>query len=437
MDKDLYRIMEELSAQRSSSKNIDVKYMGTVSISKSDKSGQFQVSKDILALIDIEPDGTMFIKYFDENQSLIAVRGSDGELIPSATYMHEDLDFLSEIDQTVEEEGISFKELSENLEKVSRAIGIDKNSILSMSETELNAVIGEKGDQELALDSKSNILTQNGDLKHTNDVLDNIQGIQEIDLDNNVDNKYTLAQILDVPAGSKLLIVSSDKIQGNDITTRFTCAIRTPDGETKPADMLEQVGGKSSDKNVHEVDRTGKIEKQNIQSSFKINSSAVNNAVITVRNGSMGTTKVAYGLTDPTSHRDVFAQDLETNETYPVSARVRDEFSQRHGEYNVSEKMDEIEGHEIHGERMLSLDEADGRSDTSHIHGEEAAKIILADEEFVKNTNDLFSSNEIASRFESMRKKNPNLDRNKLIEITKKDLEYDAEYISSHEHNLR
>lgn len=437
MDKDLYKIMEELLAQKSSNDTIDVKYMGTVSISTSDKSGQLQVSKDIIAMIDIEADGEAFIKYFDENQSLIAIRGSDGELMPSAAYRYEDLGFLSEINENLEEQGISFKEVTENLEKVSRELGIDKNDILSMSEAELSAVIGEKGNKELVLDSESNSLTQDKKLDHNNAVLDNIQGKQEIDLDNKVDNKYTLAQILDVPTGSKLVIVNSDKIQGNDITTRFTCVIKTPDGEIIPADMLEQVGGKSSDKNVHEVDRSGKLEKQNVQSSFKVNSSAIDNAVITVRKGPMGTTKVAYGLTDPTSHRDVFAQDLETSETYPVSARVRDEFSHRHGVYNVSEKMDEIEEHERHGERKLSLEEADGRSNTGHIHGEEAAEIILSDDEFVKRTNDIFSANEIAERFESMREKHSNLGRDELIEITKQDLEYDAEYMPTHDRNFR
>lgn len=437
MDKDLYKIMAELSAQKSNDNTIDVKYMGTVSISETGKAGQVQASKDIIAMIDIEPDGAAFIKYFDENQSLIAVRGSDGELMPSAAYRYEDLSFLSEIDQTVEEQGISFKEVNENLERVSRALGIDKSDIISMSEAELNAVIEEKGDYGLILDNKNQDLTQSDKLEHNNAVLDSVQGKQEVDLDNKVDNKYTLAQILNVPAGSKLVIVDSDKIQGNDITTRFSCVIRTPDEEIIPADMLEQVGGKSSDKNAHEVDRTGKVEKQNVQSSFKINSSYIDNAVITVRKGSMGTTKVAYGLTDPTSHRDVFSQDLETNETYPVSAKVRDEFSQKHGIYNVSEKMDEIENHVSHGERKLSLEEVAGRSNTGHIHGEEAAKIILADDDFVQKTNDIFSSNEIANRFESMREKYPNLDRNELIEITKQDLEYDAEYMPTHERNSR
>lgn len=32
MDKDLYKIMEELMAQKSSNKTVDVKYLGTISM---------------------------------------------------------------------------------------------------------------------------------------------------------------------------------------------------------------------------------------------------------------------------------------------------------------------------------------------------------------------------------------------------------------------
>lgn len=394
-----------------------------------------QITKDVFALLEPQPDGNTTIKYYDENQELIAFRGTDGELIPSQKYLSEDLSFLSEIDNLQEKEAISLKEVDEQLEKVAKYLGKSKSEIISMSEVDLDDEIDSKEDNSLTL---SNDRTNNEkNSKEQNDkALKNISGKQEIDLDNKVDNKHTLAEILDVPANSKLVIVASSKINGNTITSHDTCIIKTPDGELEECTMLEQVGGKNSDKNVHEVDRDGNVQKQNVRSSFKINSPIVNNAVITIRQGQMGTTKVAYGLTDPTSHRDVFAQDLETSETYPVSAKVRNEFSEKHGVYNVTEKMDEIEEHEKHGERKLSLEESDGRPETGHIHGKEAAEIILSDDEFVNKTNDIFSSNEIAERFDNIREKYPNLDRDKLIEITKQDLEYDAEHMPSHEHQF-
>lgn len=398
------------------------------------KLGNVQVTRDIIALIDIEEDGTPFIKYYDENQTLIAVRGTDGELYPSKEFMFDDLAFLSEMDENLEQEGVSFKDLDEKLEKLAKHLGVDKSDILSMSEAELDTIVANKEDDELSVfDDENSNLTQEEKRQKNSNVLENINGKQEIDLDNKVDNKYTLAQILDVPAGLKLVIVDSNRIQNNDVSTRFSCVIKTPNNELLPADMLNQVGGKNSDKNVREVNRQGKVEKQNIQSSFAIDSPLADNAVITIRRGAMGTTKVAYGLTDPTSHRDVFAQDLETSETYPVSARVRGEFSHAHGVYNVTEKMDEIEKHEAHGERVLSLEEADGRPETGHIHGEEAAEIILADDDFVRTTDDLYSSKDVAERFESVMEKNPNLNRDELIELTKEELVLDAEHMHGHE----
>lgn len=384
-------------------------------------------------MIDIEDDGTPFIKYYDENQTLIAVRGTDGELYPSQEFMFDDLAFLSEMDESLEQEGVSFKDLDEKLEKLAKHLGIDKSDILSMSETDLDTVIADKEDSLFISGEEDSNLSQDEKRQKNDAVLENIRGKQEIELDNKVDNKYTLAQILNVPSGSTLIVANSNEIQGNNASTRFSCVIKTPDGELLPADMLNQVGGTHSDKNVHEVNRQGKVVKQNVLSSFEIDSPVMENAVITIRRGQMGTTKVAYGLTDPTSHRDVFAQDLETSETYPVSARVRNEFSHAHGVYNVTDKMDEIEKHIAHGERELSLAEADGRPETGHIHGEEAAEIILADDDFVKNTDDLYSSKDVAERYESIMEKHPDLDRDELIDLTKEELELDAEHMHGHE----
>lgn len=434
MDKNLYKIMEEIMAQKSSNKTIDVKYLGTIFMEEESPNGTVKVTRDIIAMIDIEEDGTPFIKYYDENQALIAVRGTDGELYPSEEFRFDDLAFLSEIDSTLEQEGISFKDLDEKLEKLSKHLGIDKSDILSMSETELDTVITNEEEGKLSIfDDENSNLTQEEKSRNNSNALENIDSKQEIELDNKVDNKYNLAQILNVPTGSKLVIVDSNKIQNNEVSTRFSCIIKTPSGELLPADMLNQVGGKNSDKNVREVDRQGKVQKQNIQSSFAIDSSLTDNAVITIRRGTMGTTKVAYGITDPTSHRDVFAQDLETSETYPVSAKVRSEFSHSHGVYNATDKIDEIEKHEAHGERVLSLQEADGRPETGHIHGEEAAELILADDDFVRTTNDLYSTKDVSERFESIMEKHPNLNRDELIELTKEELVLDAEHMHSHE----
>jgi len=435
MEPNLYKIMQELKEQKGTENNSDVRFLGTIVLDKETPNGNIQIAKDIIAITDTMQDGSTATKFYDENQTLLAVRGADGELYPSQEFMYDDLGFLSEIDAISNEQGISFDEIDAELERMSKYLGIDKKDILAMSEVDLDTALEDRNNPGLDLSNDDNGLDTDEKKKQNEAALNSIDVKQEINLDNKVDNRHTLAEILDVPAGSKLSVVASDKIQDNNNSTRFSCVIKTPDGELQPADMLNQVGGKDSNKNVYETDRDGNVSKQNIQSSFAIDSPVTDNAIITIRRGQMGTIKVGYGLTDPTSHRDVFSEDLETSETYPVTSRVRDEFSAKHGVYNVTDKMDEIEEHEAHGERKMSLAEADGRPETGHIHGEEAAEIILADDEFVNNTNDIYSAKDIAERFESIREKNHGLDRNELIEATKRDLEEDAEHMPGIERN--
>ena len=107
--------------------------------------------------------------------------------------------------------------------------------------------------------------------------LENITSRQEIDPDEKVDDRHTLAEILGIEAGCKLLAVDSDKIMDNKNTTRFSLIIQGSDGSLRPADMLEQVGGKDSDKTVYETNRDGsEVQKLSVKSSYKINSSLVN-----------------------------------------------------------------------------------------------------------------------------------------------------------------
>lgn len=432
MEQNLYKIMQKLKKQKGQD-NTDVRFLGTIILDKETPSGNIQIAKDIIAMIDVEQDGSTLVKYYDENQNLLAVRGADGELYPSQEFMYDDLGFLSEIDSLSKEQGISFDEIDAELERIAKYLGIDKEKILSMTEVDLDTALENKDNPELDLSSDTQSLDEEEKKRQNEIAFEKIQAKQEINLDNKVDNKHTLAQILGVPAGSKLWVVYSNQIKDNENSTLYSCVIKTPNGELQPADMLSQVGGKSSNKNVYETDRKGNVERQNVKSSFAIDSPVIDNALITIRNERPP--KVGYALTDPTSHKDVFSQELETRQTYPVTSRVRDEFSTKHGVRNATKKIDEAEYHIKHGERKMSLEEADGRADTGHIHGEEAAEIILADDEFVNNTNDQYTAKDIAERFENMMEKNPNMDRNELIEATKNDLEADAEHMHSHELN--
>lgn len=396
--------------------------------------GNVQIAKDIIVMIDTAPNGDVLLKFYDENQSLIAARGADGEIYPSEAFINEDLSFLNEIDDFSIDESLSLEELDQELEEVARVLGVSKSDVLSMSQVELDAVIGEKDVDSLSLEDNKKLSKEEQSNRNDRnaEALQNMNTRQEINLDKKIDNKLTLAEVLGVPAGSVLCVVDTDKIQDSENTTRYSCVIKAPDGSVQMADMLKQVGGKHSSKDVYETNRDGsKVEKQVIQSSFEIDSPLVKNGIINIRKGQMGVTEVSYGQMDRTSHNDVFAQKLETRETYPVTREVRNEFSGYKGIDNVSNKMDEIKEHENHGCKNMSLREADGNPDTGHIHGlsENAAEIILADEHVGEKIDSIYTSNEVAERFERMCEKYPDKNFDEVIELTKNELSEEADHM--------
>lgn len=161
-------------------------------------------------------------------------------LFASSNLANEDLGFLNEIDNVDEKNGISLNELDSELDEVSKVLGISKSDILSMSKVELDVEIKKKSKKQLDLSDDKELTPEEID-EHNRDVLENLEIKQEIDLDKKIDDKYTLADVFDVEAGSELIVVDSDEIADNEHTTRFSCAIKGPDGKIKPADMLTQV----------------------------------------------------------------------------------------------------------------------------------------------------------------------------------------------------
>lgn len=432
MEKDLYKIMQNLKEAKSSANTKDIMYIGTIQADDKTPNGKVTVSKDVFLMLDIAPDGKVTKKYYDENQTLLAGRGANGELYPNRESMNDDLDFLSDIDALDEEQGISLEELDKELDEVSKALNIDRKDILAMSEVELDQMVDTEGNPTLTLSDDSNGLDEETTKKQNEIVLENLDIKQEIALDPKVDSKHSLGEILGVPAGSKLIAIDSDDIKDNDNSTRYSCLIKTPDGKIE---SLKQIGGKDSDKKIYETNRDGsRVESKTVQSSFAIDSPLVEGGIITVRAGQMGTLEVGYGQMDRTSHRDAFTQRLEARDMYPVTSRVREEFNTEKGLDNVPEKIDEIKSHKEHGCKKMTLDEADGNLDTGHIHGEQAVELILSDDNVRDIIDDTYTHDEIAERFETIMKDNPSKSVKEILDKTKADLVLDAERLYDRDH---
>lgn len=331
MERNIYQTLKEIKEQKSTILTKDVKFLGTIQMTEKSKTGDVGIVKDIYVVIDETSNGGDIQKFYDENGLLVAGRSIDGRLFPGPEFANEDIGFLKEIDSLELENGLNLEELDQKLDEVSKELGISKSEILSMTEVELDQIVKEKGDVGLVMedDEKAADVDKDELKKENEEALKGINSRQEINLDEKVDDRYTLADILGVQSGATLLAVDSDKIQNNENSTRFSCIIKLPDGTLKKADMLTQVGGKDSDKSVYETNYDGsEVEKQSVKSSYKINSPIIKNGIITIRYGDMGRLKVSYGKTDPTSHRDAITEELRGREVFYRTERdIRDEFS--------------------------------------------------------------------------------------------------------------
>lgn len=418
MDKDLYEMMQEILETKKTNFTEDIRYLGTVTSDEHTPTGTVQVTRDIFMLIDQMPDGTAVQKFYDGDGNFVAGSSNlDGKIYPSAKFAEEDLSFMGQLENLSKSQGISLNELDNNLERVAKALGISKEDILAMSSVSLEQKISEKKKPKLLLDEE-----EEEQASANADILANVSSKQEIDLNQKVDDDHTLAEILGVPAGSKLIAVYSDTIENNPNTTRFSHLIQTPDGKIEPADMLKQVGGKTSDKTIYQTNRDGtQVEKLKVDSTYSIDSPIVDDAIITTRIGSMGYIEVGYGQVDRTSHRDAFTQELETESTRYTTKEVRDEFSEDKGIDNIRDKMDEIDMHEGH-DHNLSLDDADGDLTTGRAHDIAIERIKAFDSTIA----DVFTDNEISERLESMLKDYPDESYEEIVERTQRDLSEDA-----------
>lgn len=371
MDKNLYKIMQEILEEKKTGFTKDIEFLGSITSEENTSTGKVGVTRDIFMLIDEMPDGTIVKKFYDNDKNFIAGCDKEGKIYPSAEFASSDLSFLGQLENLTQVQGISLNEMDEHLERIAKTIGVSKKDVLSMSEIDLEQKVKEKETPQLSLSKDDEEKGMEEQDKSNKDALDNIASKQEVKLDNKIDDRHTLGDVLGVPAGSKLIAVYSNSIADNKNTTKFSFIIQNADGSLEPADMLEQVGGKESDKSVYETNRDGsEVEKQSVKSSYAINSPIVKNGILTARIGSMGYIELGYGQIDRTSNKDAFTQKLETEHTRYTTYEVREEFSSKNGIDNIPENMDEIRTHEEAGCKNLTLDEADGNRRTGHVHGE-------------------------------------------------------------------
>lgn len=436
MDKDLYEIMREIFEEKKTEFTKDIKYLGTITSDEASLTGMTEVTRDVFIMIDVMPDGSIVQKFYDENKHFIAGRDKDGRVYPSSEFANDDLSFLGQFENLNKSQGISLNELDEKLERVTKHLGIPKNDILAISETSLEQKVGKKEEGQITLDEK-NVETPEIQTKKNEEALNNINSKQEINMDKKVDDRHTLAEIMGVETGSKLIAVYSAAIADNKNTTRFSLIIQNADGSLQSADNLEQTGGKDSDKEVYEVNRDGsRVEKMDVKSSYKIDSPLVENALLNVRYGSMGYIEIDYGYNSKVAAKEALTEKLETDHDYYTTPEVRKEFSPKNAENgvrNIEDDLAEIKEHEEQGCSDLTLAEADGDPTTGHKH-EDGNDTHITDnnhddviqEVLGYGDNNIYTEAEVEDRLNKMSMDHPEESFEEVVERTKRDLDEDT-----------
>ena len=424
MDKSLYEIMQEIYAQKKTEFSKDIKLIGTLTSEEDTPNGKVLVTNDVFVIIDEMPDGSTSQKF------IITGLDKDGKIYPAQEIAQDDLSFLAQFQNMNKVEVVSLNELDKQLEKIAKKLGVSKEDIRTMSEVDLGKALDDKGLSKDDLDKDESQETKQDEKTPDPNILNNVSAKQEIDMNTKVDDRYTLADILGVPAGSKLLVVYPTNIPDRSklpYSTNLICMIQKPDGSIEYSDAFTQVGGKDSDKNVYEVNRDGsRVEEKSVKSSFAVKSSIVKNGIITARIGSMGYIEVGFGYIDKTSNKDVVSERLEDQHTRYTTYEVRKEFSQKEGVDNITDKMDEIKEHpemSKNGQNGITLAEADGDFSTGH---EEVLEQIKA---YNPNISEVFTDEEIIDRYHSMCEKYPDDNEEDKIRYTQEDLAEDAEHM--------
>ena len=318
-----------------------------------------------------------------------------------------------------------------------------------MSEINLEQKIEEKENKKLTLGIKENQKEEkNNEIKkeENKNALEHINAKQEMDLSQKVDSRYTLREVLGIESGAKLIAVNSDSIENNKNTTRFSFIIKNKDGSLESVDMLNQVGGKTSNKIIHKINHDGsKVNEESVQSTFSIKSPVTRNKLITAKIGQMGNIEIGYGEMARGYNREVLTHEVETTQTYHTSARVREEFNDKKGLNNIKDDIEEIHEHEKYGCNDLTLDEADGDENTGHKHAIEYNKLSRENQNEIDNIiheikaensqiEETFTDREIEERLLKILEKYPDKTLEEIKEKTQEELDFDSAHIHTREY---
>lgn len=307
-----------------------------------------------------------FIKFYDENNNLIAIIKPPYDLIISEEYREKAPEYLKQIDSLwndIARNAMSIDNTFNEREKFSKALGIDNKKIISTNSIGLSQKLDKKPQNKIVLDDNEN-------KEQNKSVLDSISYREETKMNKLVNDRYTLGEILGIDdPNATLICVHSSDISGERSDSQFSFLIKYQDGRVEEANMLTQEDGIHPSREIYASDRDGSsINKVDAVSMYRIKTPNGKDSMLCVSYGQTGTLNFHYGKVDRTDVNKFFAIPLETNTSRYITKDVQDIFDPERGEWQTSKSIEEVEKHKEHGCNDLTLDEADGNENTGHDH---------------------------------------------------------------------
>lgn len=421
IDSDIYKRLENLKTilvkandELEKNKQTEIKdlvYLGSIDWSEIDHTGiEVKTKKDIYASIEEKDSGENLIKYYDENNELMAINLQNiNQTIPTAKYIKDNdngLYLKAQLEELDIEKAISLNEINSELDKISETLNIPKEKILSISKCEAsnleNESQTEKENDKIQLkDEKNSLKSKNKEEQNENNSNKKNPNIkQETDLSQKINDRYTLGDILGVPQDGKLVAVYSSAVENNTNSTRFTFLIEDKDGNFMPCENLEQVAGTAPTNDIYASNYNGSVKKEQVNSMYRIKSPHSNEGyILTADIGAMGTVDLGLGQEPKMqslneSQTGLVTTPLKTTSTYNTKPQVKETIhSYSNGKYQPDSQVKEAKQH--NDDCSLTIDEVDGDEQTGEQHLNKDDMLAIIDEiNLLDKKSNEYSSNE-------------------------------------------
>ena len=208
--------------------------------------------------------------------------------------------------------------------------------------------------------------------KVDNKKLESMNHLQEIDADTKVSYYKDMEKALNLQGVQKFIVVySEDAAKLSDSkeqnSSRYSMVAKMDDGSiVNLDDKLEEVKseGKDSVEGRIQTDFDKKTRVSNNPASIYRIKGSNSNEAFSFENGQYGEIKAYYGNITKTEGSTFVGTQLETSNVWPTSHKLREQVSDRKGEYHADNKKEETEKHLEHGDEEVDIKNSDGEKST-------------------------------------------------------------------------